>query len=212
MVVFGSGRGVHGDGWEDEKPEVRARSVRLNDDNRALIAGRFMAFDVETTGLYPDSDRIVELGAVLFEDGVATETFSSLLNPHVPIAPEASRVNHITNAMLIASPPEEEVFASFTAFLGDALEGAVPFVAHNARFDMGFLTATLERLGYAADLAYLDTLALSRAYVRGVPNYRQPTLAAHFGIVNETEHRAATDAKTCGLILLKLIELQQRRG
>jgi DNA polymerase III epsilon subunit family exonuclease len=191
---------------------VSCHALASSKGTRLRLQERFIAFDVETTGLYPDSDRIVELGAVLFEGGEPTQTLSTLLNPHVPISSAASRVNHITNAMLQAAPSEEEAVASLVDFVGDALEGETVFVAHNARFDMGFLSATLGRLGYGAEISYVDTLKLARSYVRGVANYKQPTLAAHFGVVNRAEHRAATDAETCGLILLRLLDLQERAG
>lgn len=211
-MIYGAGNGGRSARDMDIDVQVSTRALRATKNDRLRLARRFIAFDVETTGLYPDTDRIVELGAVVFEDGIPTETFSTLLNPHVPISPAASRVNHITNDMLQKAPSEEEAMQVFVDFVGDALEAETAFVAHNARFDMGFLSATLTRLGYGAKIVYADTLNLSRRYVRGVANYKQPTLAAHFGITNEAEHRAATDAKTCGQILLRLLELQEKAG
>ena len=144
----------------------------------------FIAFDVETTGLSPTSDRIVELGAVRFVDGQPTETFSSLVNPGIRISPSASAVNHITNDMLYTAPTESMIYPNFVDFLGNALNGEVVMCAHNASFDFGFLSNTLLRLGYHGKICYVDTLSLSRMYIPGLDNYKQCTLENYFALNN----------------------------
>ena len=166
---------------------------------------RYIALDVETTGLDPLKDRIIEIGAVLFENGQVIKTFNSLVNPHVIIPLEVSNINHITNQMLKSAPEEKEVYANFIAFLSDATIGKTIICAHNARFDLGFLKETFRRLGYFANIYYVDTLSLARQTLPNLPNHKLNTVASYLDINNEKSHRAYSDALVCGKILWKLI-------
>lgn len=169
------------------------------------LLSEFIAIDTETTGFSAQNDRIVELGAVRFVDGEIVERFSSLVNPEKKISSSASRVNHITNLMLMRAPSEEEAYAEFVRFLQEAMNGKVWLCAHNASFDFRFLTNTFNRLGIPAYMKYVDTLELCRNRVYGVRDYKQTTLAEYYGIKVEVAHRAAEDAEVCGKILLETI-------
>lgn len=170
---------------------------------------RYIAFDVETTGLSSFSDRIVELGAVVFENGQIISKYSTLVNPGCPIPLSASQVNHITNEMLSTAPTESQVYPSFVNFLGDALQGNTIICAHNASFDMSFISSTLERLGYNGTIRYVDTLSLSRRQLI-LDNYKQDTIAKHYGFINQNSHRAVSDAEICGKILWELLKEQDK--
>lgn len=170
---------------------------------------RFIAFDVETTGLSSCSDRIVELGAVVFENGQITSQYSTLVNPGCQIPLAATKVNHITNDMLTSAPSELQVYPTFVNYLGDALQGKTIICAHNATFDMGFLSETLERLGYNGNIRYVDTLSLSRRRLT-LENYKQNTIADHYGFTNINSHRAGYDAEICGKILWELLKEQDK--
>ena len=172
---------------------------------------RYIAFDVETTGLSSFSDRIVELGAVVIEDGQIASKYSTLVNPGCSIPLAATQVNHITNDMLSRAPTESQVYPSFVNYLGDALQGKTIICAHNATFDMGFLSATLERLGYNGKIRYVDTLSLSRRRLK-LDNYKQNTIADHYSLVNMNAHRADSDAEICGKILWELLKEQDIRA
>ena len=172
------------------------------------LNNKYIAFDVETTGLNPYSDRIVELGAVIFENGQAITQFTTLVNPGCPIPITASQVNHITNEMLIGAPTDSQIYPALINYLGDAMQGNTIICAHNAKFDVDFLSATLERLGFSGYIRYIDTLALSRKYL-SLSNYKQDTVAAHYGFVNSNSHRAASDALICGRILGELLKEYQ---
>lgn len=188
---------------------VSANKVFLDSSTHTLLQNKYIAFDVETTGLNPSTDRIIELGAVIFENGVPIKSFSSLVNPGISVPSSATVVNHITNSMLKAAPDERSVYPDFIDFLGDAVSGDTIMCAHNARFDFDFLQNTLSRLGYDAELKYVDTLALSRRYIPGLVNYKQCTIEAHFGLENSSSHRAATDAEMCGRILHQILGIAQ---
>lgn len=170
---------------------------------------RYVAFDVETTGLDSKKDRIIEVGAILFENGHTVETYSSLVNPEVKISKEATTINHITNGMVKKAPTEDIVCKELVKFLGDALHEQTPICAHNADFDMSFLSQALMRQGYDAQILCLDTLSLSRKIIPGLSNYKQTTVAKHFNIKNKQEHRAISDAEVCGEILWKLLSIKK---
>ena len=172
----------------------------------ADLQKHFIAFDVETTGLSPQFNRIVELGAVEFINGIPSRQFSSLVNPGVPIPTEATAVNHITNEMLSKAPTEGEVYPQLIEFLGNALHAEILLCAHNARFDVEFLCNTLSRLGYDAEIAYVDTLALCRKQIKGAQNYKQETVAKNLKIACQESHHAQNDAFVCGQILIRLLE------
>ena len=129
---------------------VTTNKIKIEDASIEVVKQKYIAFDVETTGLSPHTDRIIEVGAVLFEDGVAVKRFGSLVNAKVKIPAAASAVNHITDLMIEMAPSESEVYFGLVDFLGDALEEKTPICAHNANFDMKFLSETLARLGYNA--------------------------------------------------------------
>lgn len=187
---------------------------RIDLDYAALeqMKQSFIAFDVETTGLNPSSDRIVELGAALFVNGEKIRTFSSLVNPHISIPTSVTSINHITNDMIATAPIEENVFPKFLGFLGDAINRGTIICAHNAQFDLSFLCKTLSRLGFDANLRYVDTLSLSRRLVKGLENYKQETVGAYFGLTNRNAHRADSDAEICGMIMGKLLEIAEPKA
>ena len=171
---------------------------------------RYIAFDVETSGLNPMNDRIVEVGAVLFEKGEIIKRYSTLVNSETFIPQNVTAINHITNEMVNDAPREFEVYAELVDFLGDALSRKTALCAHNATFDMNFLSETLMRLGYDGEICYVDTLSLSRNLIKGLCNYKQDTVAMHFDILNNQSHRAVTDAEACGKILWNLLQIKEK--
>ena len=191
-----------------ERGEVSIKEAFFDDKTIERLKDRYIAFDVETTGLNERSDRIIEVGAVLFENGQPTKKFSSLVNAEIDVPYSATVINLITTDMVRAAPSETTVYAQLADFLGDALDGATIICAHNARFDISFLSEALERLGYNAKLSYIDTLSLSRIMIRGLRSYKLQTIAYYFEIENEQEHRADSDAEVCGMILSKLLSLR----
>ncbi len=182
-----------------------SKSIELDLTSIKQIRNSFIAFDVETTGLDSTSDRIVELGAVIFSNGKTIKTFSSLVNPGRLIPESASAINHITNTMISTAPCEKEIYPELIEFLGEALQGNVAMCAYNARFDFGFLCNTLSRLGFSANIEYVDTLTLARKYIRGLDNYKQSSVEAYLGLTNAASHRAANDAENCGYIFCRLL-------
>lgn len=171
----------------------------------------FIAFDLETTGLSPECDRIIELSAVKFENGKAGETFSTLVNPGRQISAQITDITGITNQMVRNAPNEQTALADFVRFIGsDAVDGTVPLVAHNGiRFDIQFLLYACSRSGIDANFTIVDTLLWSRALLDDVENYKLGSLASYFAIEQQQAHRACDDASVCGRIFLRLMDLRR---
>ncbi len=169
---------------------------------------KFVAFDLETTGTKPSADMIVEVGAVLFDGGRAIKGYGALVDPGVPIPPDASAVNGITDDMVRGKPKIKDVLKDFTEFCG-----ALPLVAHNAPFDYKFLLEDVKtHQSVAPSGVVLDTLPLARLVFPGLANYRLGTLVRHFGFPSGTFHRAEEDSSYCGMLFVKILETLELRG
>lgn len=160
---------------------------------------RFIAVDVETTGLSTrKGDRIIEIGAVVVRSLNITEEFSSLVDSGVPIPASSRQVHGITEDMLFGQPKPEEAFYKFKCFIGDTI-----LVAHNARFDMGFLRNEYNRLGLRLANRTACTLKMSRKFFPSLVNHRLETVYSHlFGPVPRDikRHRALSDARLAAKI------------
>ena len=173
------------------------------------LRDHFIAFDVETTGLNPDRDRIIEISAVRFRNGKPIDKYTSLVSSTVPISRSAQQTNHITKKMLENAPDEDQTMHFLKYWMPDAFSGDTCLVAHNARFDMQFLSQALLRCGMTANIEFYDTCYAARQLVVGQVNNKLSTLAAFFGIPIKEAHRAEADAEMCGSLLLCLLNLRE---
>jgi DNA polymerase-3 subunit epsilon len=168
---------------------------------------KFIAFDLETTGTRPQQDEIIEIGAVLFDGSTSIKTYGVLVDPGIPIPPDASAVNGISDDMVQGKPRIEDVLSSFAEFCGD-----LPLVAHNAPFDYKFLLEDIKKHRAVAPRGVvLDTLPLVRQVFPGLPNYKLWTLVRHFNFPSGTFHRAEEDSAYCGLLFDKIIQTLEMR-
>ena len=177
---------------------------------RLLHSGRaLVAVDTETTGLSPKRDHVIEVGAVHFgAGGIRDEPFSSLVRCPVPLSPFITQLTGITDAMLSSAPTADQLMPRFLEFVGG---GDSILVAHNARFDMGFLNAALERVGLPPLVNdFVDTLPVVRTLM---PALRKSGVAHPYGLQNliralgldtARAHRAWDDAASCAKLLLRL--------
>jgi len=160
----------------------------------------FSVVDVETTGLSPERDRVTEVAIVRVQGGKITHSYSSLINPERPIPPFIQQMTGITDAMVGKAPKFAEILPS----IASNLAGTV-FVAHNVRFDIGFLAAEFARAQTAfPPLERIDTVALARSELKGLSNYRLETLCGHLGLA-VGGHRALGDATVTAQLLLRLL-------
>jgi DNA polymerase III subunit epsilon len=158
------------------------------------MSRQFVAFDLETTGLVAQIDRVVEIGAVRFtEEGREVGRFEHLVNPERPMSPAAEAIHGISDADLEDAPPAREVLPRFLEFLD--VPGTTSLVAHNATFDAGFLGRELCRAGMRVpDHRVFDTLALSRRSHPELSSHRLSVLAGVFGLDPQASHRALADS------------------
>ncbi len=141
--------------------------------------------DLETTGLSPESDEIIEIGAVKFMGAETVDTFQAFVNPNRSLSPFIKRLTNISQEDVDAAPPFSRIAGELMAFLGDA-----PIVGHNVAFDLGFLTAKGLRLSNPRS----DTWDLAYVMLPDCPDYTLSGLAAQLGASHDSPHRALDDA------------------
>lgn len=162
----------------------------------------FISFDLETTGTLSHADHIVEIAAVKFEDGTATDTFQSLVKINTPIPKVASDIHGITDGMLDNQPFIQDLLPGFADFCKDSL-----MVAHNAVFDFQFLVRAIQENGQAAPRGLVvDTCNLARKTFPGLMNYKLSTLCDSLKISSSQFHRAEADAISCGQLFIKILD------
>lgn len=156
--------------------------------------------DVETTGLDPDVDRVIEIGIVHMANGEVIDTYSSLVNPERNLPEEVERITGIKAEDIVDAPK----FAEVAATVMEKLQGRV-FVAYNLAFDRAFVRGELERCGIAwHDPQYIDPLIFVRELHKTQGSKRLGAVAARLGISLENAHRASDDAIAAGQVLYAL--------
>ena len=167
----------------------------------------YIVFDVETTGLSTVYNTIIELAAVKIQNGEIIERFERFANPHEPLTNTIIELTGITDDMLVDAPEIDEVLRDFREFIGDSV-----LVAHNARFDMGFLQTGLAKIGEPElKNPVIDTLELARFLLPELRNHRLNTICNHLNVELVSHHRAVYDAEATGNALWKLIlRLEER--
>ena len=170
-----------------------------------LSMDTYVVFDLETTGLYPNSgDSIIEIGAVKISDGEIIDRFDELINPDMVLSDEIINITGINNEMLKNKRSEVDVVIDFMRWIGD-----LPMVAHNARFDISFMDQAYLKynLGQLKNVV-IDTLGLSR-YLESKERYHNlATLVKRYEIPwdEEKHHRADYDSEGTALIFLKMLK------
>ena len=179
----------------------------FDDLGRHLSETTFVVIDLETTGGSPGLNAITEIGALKIKGGNVIGEFQTLINPGVPLPPFITVLTGITETMLIPAPSIAEVFPQLLEFLGS--ESETVMVAHNAPFDIGFLKAAANELGYSwPKFQVLDTVRIARQVLTKdeVRNYKLETLSQFFRTETTPTHRALDDAKATVSVLHGLIE------
>ncbi|HEY80609.1 MAG TPA: PAS domain-containing protein [Anaerolineae bacterium] len=170
---------------------------------------RYTVFDTETTGLDPDSDEIIAIGAVRIVNArlLEGEAFHQLIRSRRPVPPGATRIHGIRDADLQGAPPLETALPAFHRFARDSV-----LVAHNVAFDMRFLQAAERRSNVRFRQPVLDTLLISAIVHPEHKDHSIEAIAARLGVPIQDRHSALGDAITTARIFLKLISLLELRG
>lgn len=169
----------------------------------------FAVVDVETTGMHAaGDDRITDIAVVLVQGHRRELVFESLINPGLPIPARIAELTGITDSLVSSAPAFRDVADDLLAALASRV-----FVAHNVRFDWGFVTAEVKR---SRDLALagsrLCTVRLARRLVPQLESRSLDSLMTYFGLSNPARHRAAGDALATAELLTRLIPLARERG
>ena len=163
-----------------------------------------VVYDLETTGLDPETCEIIEIGAIKIEKGTITKKFSTFVKPKSPIPADASRINHITDDTVEDAPKIEDVIVDFYNFC----DGCYISGYNNTDFDNKFLKKAGQKVGLKFSNPNLDVLILARAARLRVNNFKLITVATALGIDLTNAHRAYNDAFATAKVLLKLHEIE----
>jgi DNA polymerase III subunit epsilon len=166
--------------------------------------------DVETTGWLPEQAELTEIGCVRLSGGQLTGEFATLIRPATPIPPDITLLTGITDNMVIRAPLAGAALPAFLAFASGCV-----LVAHNAQFDLSFLTAACAANEIPwPPVAVVDTAVLARLLLgpADVPDCRLATLAQYFGARTTPCHRALADAKATADVLVGLLGLVAAAG
>lgn len=169
--------------------------------NEFLQNNTVVVFDLETTGLEPTVNEIIEIGAVKIVNGKITETFSTLVKPKAEISEEITNLTGITNEMVANAYTIEQVIPDFYKFT----RGSV-LTAYNISFDYNFLYVIANKLGYNFNNKQIDSMYLAKTKLRGLKNFRLKTVATALGVPLENAHRAINDAIATAEVFIILSE------
>jgi DNA polymerase-3 subunit epsilon len=173
-----------------------------------IMESDFVAVDLETTGCTPGRHGVIEIGAVRISGGRVVGEFASLVRPSDALPRAITQLTGITLDMLAPAPSIDDVLPAFRSFA----DGAV-LVAHNYRFDLGFLDFEAERLwGDPFPRPALDTITLARRLHPALERYSLAHLAVLLGSSVRPDHRAANDARATAEILLSMLPKLIERG
>lgn len=162
--------------------EFKGRSLLDLPDSYCVI-------DIETTGLSPVYDSIIEIAACRVADRAVSDSYSSLINPGVEIDEYITGLTGITNEMLSTAPAPSDVLPVFRDFLGSSV-----LVAHNAHFDINFLYDAFEsELKEPLKNDFIDTMRIARRVLPSLEHHRLQDIVSHYGITHDNAHRALGD-------------------
>ncbi|HOL86666.1 MAG TPA: PolC-type DNA polymerase III, partial [Defluviitoga tunisiensis] len=167
----------------------------------------YVVFDLETTGLEPALNEIIEIGAVKLKDMKIVSKFHSLVKPKKPVSQFTTNLTGITNEMLEKENPIEVVLPEFLSFIENTI-----LVAHNAEFDYRFLREWVSKVyNEHFEQTYIDTLALSKSLLN-LKGYSLDKVVDELNLGNFEHHRAHEDANVTALVFIKLIEMAKSKN
>ncbi len=166
--------------------------IKINAENVTRYSRNSVLFDIETTGLDPEIDRIIEISALKIENGEVVDEFSTLVNPGIPIPYMAMSISGISDDMVKDAPDTKTALKAFMEFIGDSV-----LTGHNIdRFDLIFIRRDVsEYLGRKITNEHLDTLVIAKRYLPQLESRSLESLSAYYGVSYEGAHRALNDCR-----------------
>lgn len=171
-----------------------------------LAAYNFVVVDIETTGLSPEKNNIIEIGCVKYESGLVSDTFQMLVKPpklenkETYISKSIESITGICDDMVKDKPSIYEVYPQFRKFIGNSI-----LVGHNVNFDINFLyEASMKVLGVPLTNDFVDTLRLSRMFQTDLDHHSLSDVCRSFSVVNTQAHRALSDCYATGKCYIML--------
>lgn len=153
---------------------------------------QFVCLDCESTGLDLETDKIIEVAAIIFTFENIIDSFESLVNPGMDIPLQSQEIHNISNEMVFQKPEIKEILPSLLKFIGKHI-----IVGHGVKFDIDLIAKEAKRSGIDCSIqsnVYIDTLRLARLYGESPANSLE-NLRQHFNIPAEGAHRAMNDVK-----------------
>ncbi len=181
--------------------------LAVTENGAGPLDQEYVAFDIETTGLHAERDRITEIGATLFRNGEILDSFNTFVDPEMAIPPKITELTGITNADVRGAPDEGTALRAFLEFAGGR-----PLIAHNADFDIGFLAETAQRCDIPFAPVYLDSLVLSQSLLPEMRRHKLNLVADRLGLPEFNHHRASDDAATVAYMMAKFLPMLAERG
>ena len=167
----------------------------------------FVVFDLETTGLNTNVDKIIEIGAVKVTNGEIVDRYSTFVNPQEHITEKISKLTGIYDDMVENAPIENEILPEFLDFIGDSV-----VVAHNAGFDTAFLKRYAKANSIIFDNTIIDTVELGKTLLPKLNNFKLDTICEAVGVFLENHHRAVDDAEATAECFIKFIDMLKELG
>ena len=159
----------------------------MTQENKCMTS--YVCFDLETTGLSPEKDEIIEIGAVKVIEGKVVDRFMRFVKPDQVISEMVTQITGITNEMVAMAGPTDQVIFDFLRFCED-----YPVLGHNLMFDYRFMCRYAKKYYMDFEKMGLDTLKIARKVLTELPSRSLESLCEYYGIVNASAHRAYHDA------------------
>lgn len=164
---------------------------------------KYIALDLETTGLNPSRDRIIEIGMARVENGDITATYEQLIHPGIPLSERITQLTGISEDMLEDKPVIKDVLDEIVAFIGEG-----PILGHNIIFDYSFLKKAAVNGGKTIPAKGIDTLKIARRVLPEVEHKRLDYLCQYFDIDPGHSHRALDDAVSASILFGKMSKIK----
>ncbi|WP_434309295.1 3'-5' exonuclease [Hominifimenecus sp. rT4P-3] len=166
----------------------------------------YVAFDIETTGLSPAENEVIEIGALKVREGKVCERFIEFIKPRFSIPASITRLTGISNEMVDSARSREQVIPDFLQFCGEDV-----LIGHNILFDYSFIKKNAENLGHSFEKQGIDTLKIARVVHKDLPSRSLGVLCEYYQIKNPAAHRAYHDALATAKLYQTLAHYYEER-